>query len=123
MTENLRFHAMLEGNILLVGPEKDTSSAIALILTGDLVDALQGLYADPSGVSLAYIKTHDPEDRCWPIAEIRRRTNIPTSTIRRWCAEDHVRYIRRGKGYGPHLDSVLAYAAEIRKEIQEVLDD
>lgn len=119
MSNPMYFDCVLDGNILLFKPKAHpVSSSLAVVLTHDLIEALRYLNKDQTGLQLGRIQSMKDEDRCWPIKEISRRTNIPESTIRRWCAEDRVKYLRRGKGYWPHLDSILAYAAETRTAIK-----
>lgn len=118
MGDPLYFECVLDSNILLIkSKDHPVSSSLAVVLTHDLIEALHYLNSDQSGLQLSRIQSMKDEDRCWPIKEISRRTNIPQSTIRRWCSEDRVRYLRRGKGYWPNLDSVLAYATETRTKI------
>lgn len=48
--------------------------------------------------------------RCWPISGITDRVAVPVATLRRWCTEDKVRFIRKGKEYWPNLDDCIELA-------------
>lgn len=58
--------------------------------------------------------TRHPEDwtmRCWPLAEIERRTGIPRRTLKRWTLENpsKIRSYRNGLVYYVNLDDVLRW--------------
>ncbi len=58
--------------------------------------------------------------RCWPIAEILRRTGyLSATTVRRWCYEDKVRYYKHGKVYYVNLDDALKLARPLARRKME----
>lgn len=112
----IKFDAKLKGNSLWLWiPSK--AIGFTMDLAPEIAYALRSLHKDgkhPRMNNFAILESAalstEWEDRCQPVSEVARLTHLATTTIRRWCRNDKVRYLRRGKLYWPNIDDVIDYS-------------